>query len=1148
MEKDERARGWQRREVMGAGTALLAAQALPVRAAARETAGAGHPHAAELARLFADPPLRARPGCYWYWMGGAVTDAGITRDLEEMRKAGIGTAMLFSIGKSGEHPLVTPAADALTETWWARVAHAAREAERIGVELAFNACDGWATASGPWITPELSMQHVVWTERFVDGGAVDVTAARPEATLDYYRDIALLALPVGAGWEETSASRHATVTSNLPVSDLAKLADPANFDQVIDTDHGGWFQFAFDAPFTLRSVTVRTPHASNGYAAGVYRAANSLWVEASDDGVHFRPVGRLDYPEHGWQTDMTALTHALPPMTARMFRLVHKPEGPFGYEEERDFGQDTALRLASLTLSAMPAIQSLPVKSGEQWGRARRMRAADVPDADCIPLSAAIDCSSDMAPDGRLRRTLPAGRWRILRVGYTTTGKGNSAAGAGQGLECSRFEREAIDSQYDGWFAKVRDRLGSIGKALGTIHVDSWEAGTQNWSPRFAEEFRARRGYDLKPWLPVMAGVPMASADATERVLFDVRRTIADLVRDVFYTRFSERAKADGVRFTGEPANPTFPVDGLDYARFLDMPMGEYWYRSPRNDKPNDIKDAVSGGRIYGRSVIGAESFTEVLIDWTEQPAKWKALGDHNWCEGVNRFMLHVWAGQPWPDRAPGMTLNGIGTQMNYLQSWWKPGKSWFDYLGRSQALLQQGRAVADIAYFIGEDIPTRALLPRQLRPALPAGHAYDSINRDALLRLATVEGGWLVLPGGARYRLLVLPPADRMTPELAAKLADMAAAGLAISGPRPVASPSLAGGAQADRALDRSADALWGSGRVRDHADLAPLLREAGLVPDLVVEGADRIEWTHRQGPDWDLYFLSNQGADPVSFTAAMRVAGRAPELWDSEHATMTTPGVWREEGGVTTMPLRLDGHGSVFILFAEPSAGLPAARDVLPAASEVVLSREGRALRLSTSEPGRWTVRTDTGTRDVAVSAVRPAQPVEGPWIVRFADRLPAPRMIRLTSLSSWTEQADPAIRFYSGLATYSGVVMLPAVAADERLWLDLGRVESLATVRLNGRELGSLFKPPFLIEIGAAARPGRNLIEIDVANTWRNRLIGDDGKPESERVSFVQPMLRKGTKWLPGGPGVEPDPAGLLGPVRIITRKTVDINRKS
>jgi hypothetical protein len=1137
MKEQEPAKGWKRREVLEASALALAAGNLPLSAAAvaAPADAAEQSSVPALARVFADPPLRAKPGCYWYWMGGAVTDAGITRDLEEMQKAGIGTAMLFSIGKAGAHPQVTPPADALTDTWWARVTHAASEAERLGVELAFNACDGWATASGPWITPELSMQHVVWSDRFVDGGAeIDVTVPQPEAILGYYRDIATLALPVGKGWEETSANRHARVTSDLPVTDLARLADPANADQVIETDRGGYFQFAFDAPFTLRSVTVRTAHATSGYAPGVYRAANSLWVEASDDGVTFRPVGRLDYPEHGWQTDMTTLTHALPPTTARVFRLIHKPEGPFDYHEEADFGQDTTLKLSSLTLSSMPAVQSLPVKSGEQWGRARRTSAADVPDADCTPLSAAIDLS------GRQRWKAPRGRWRLLRIGYTTTGKGNSAAGAGQGLECSRFERAAVDAQYDGWFGKVRNRLGAVGKAIGTIHVDSWEAGTQNWSPRFAEEFRARRGYDLAPWLPVMTGVPMASADATERVLFDVRRTIADLVRDVFYATLSARTRADGVRFTGEPASPTFPVDGLDYARFLDMPMGEYWYKSPRNDKPNDIKDAVSGGRIYGRSVIGAESFTEVLIDWTEQPAKWKALGDHNWCEGINRFMLHVWAGQPWPDRGPGMTLSGIGTQMNYLQSWWKPGKGWFDYLGRSQALLQQGRPVADIAYFIGEDIPTRALLPRQLRPALPVGYAYDSINRDALLRLAKVENGWIVLPGGARYRLLVLPDTDRMTPELIAKLAEFARAGVVISGPRPKASPSMADAdTDADATVRRIATDLWGNGMIADHADLAPLFDRAKLAPDLHVEGAERIEWTHRQGAGWDLYFLSNQNDAPVRLTAHARVAGRAPEVWDSEHGCTTLLGQWSEQDGITSVPLTLDAHGSAFLLFARSAAGVRHIGAITPTTPSVSIESVGRSVRLSSSEAGRWVA----DGKAVTLADVPAPHPVQGPWLVRFADRLKAPRTIRLATLSSWTEQTDPDLRFYSGLATYSTMLTLPERGTDDTLWLDLGDVESLATVRLNGRELGKLFKPPFLIEITEAVRAGRNQLEIDVANTWRNRIIGDDGKPDDERVSFVVPMLRKDQKWLPGK-GDALDPAGLLGPVRIVTRRAVDI----
>jgi len=1130
--------GWQRREVIGAGTAAtLVGGTLPASAVlAATTAGS-----ADLAHAFAEPPLRARPGVYWYWMGGAVTDAGITRDLEEMKKAGIGTAVMFSIGKAGDHPLVTPPADALTETWWARVAHAAKEADRLGVELALNACDGWATASGPWITPELSMQHLVWTEQVVDGGAVDVQLAQPTATLDYYRDIATLALPLGPGWEETSASRRARVTSDLPVTSLAKLADPANLDQVVETERGGWFQFAFDAPFTLRSVTVRTAHATSGYSAGVYRAANSLWVQASDDGVSFRPVGRLDYPQHGWQTDMTTLTHALPPTTARVFRLVHRPEGPFAYEEERDFGQDTALKLSSLTLSAMPAVQSLPVKNGEQWGRARRLAAADLPDADCTRAATVVDVSDRLGGDGRLRWQAPRGRWRLLRLGYTTTGKGNSAAGAGQGLECSRFDAQAVNRQYDGWFGKVRDRLGTLGRAITWLHVDSWEAGTQNWSPGFADAFRQRRGYDLRRWLPVMAGVPLDSADATERVLFDVRRTIAELASEVFYGTLAERTRRDGVRFSSEPASPTFPVDGLDYAGSVDMPMGEFWVKSPRNDKPNDIKDAVSGGRIYGRQVIGAESFTQSLMDWTEQPATWKPLADHNWCEGINRFMLHVWAMQPFPDRGPGMTLNGIGSQVNYLQSWWEPGRSWFDYLGRSQALLQQGRAVADIAYFIGEDVPTRALLPRQLRPALPQGYAYDSINRDVLLRLARVENGWIVLPGGARYRLLVLPETDRMTPELAARIAELARAGAQICGPRPTASPSLAGGRAADMEVRRVAEQLWDGGRVRPHADLTPMLASLGLRPDVLID-AGGIEWTHRQGAGWDAYFLSNQRGDAVSFTASVRATGRAPELWDAERGTVTPLGQWTEAEGVTRVPLRLDRHGSAFLVFGDSAPGFGAAREIKPAGAE--LRRDGRTLRLSAAAPGSWQVRTDQGVRTAVVPAVPAPLAIPGPWLVRFAEHLATPRTVRLTSLAPWTEQADPDLRFYSGVATYSSMIEVPPLAPDLQLLLDLGRVESLATVRLNGRTVGSLFKPPFLFDVTAHVRAGRNLVEIDVANTWRNRLIGDFGKPEGERKSFVVPLLRKGQPWLPGGPGVKPDPAGLLGPVRLLTRRSIDI----
>jgi hypothetical protein len=1113
--------------------------------------------ASALGRVFADPPPSAKPGVYWYWTGGNVTREGITADLEAMHEAGIGRVMLFSIGKSGPETPVQPPADALTPYWWELVRHAAAEAGRLDIEVVMNICDGWGTAAGPWITPELSMQQLVWSDTVVEGGKrASAPLPRPEARLDYYRDVRTIAVPFPEAWAADSANRRARVSTDLPAADPQKLADPATQGASIDTDRPGYIEFSFDKPFTLRSVTVRTPPAA-GYAPGVWRAANSLTIEASDDGVTFRPAGALEYPHHGWQTDLLTLTHAVPQTTAKVFRFSYKPGGPYPYEEDFDFGQNTKLVLSSLVLSSTPQVHHLQIKTGLEWGESRRMTAKDLPDSACVQLSDIHDLTDRLRPDGTLDWTAPAGRWRVIRIGCTTTGKKNSAAGAGTGLECDRFNREAAKALFDGWFGEALRRVGPelAGKVLHGVHVDSWEAAGQTWSPRFAEQFQGLRGYDLKPWLAVMTGVPVESADHTERVLLDVRRTINDLTQTEFFGAVADLAHARGCIFTGEVPNPTFPADGLQAFSKIDFPSGEFWLNSPRNDKPTDIKDAVSGARVYGRQVVGAEAFTDNLMNWTEQPFTFKALGDHNWCQGINRFMLHVWVQQPWLDRAPGMTLNGIGTFFSRTQTWWKPGKAWFDYLRRSQALLQQGRAVSDVAYFTGEDIPARAFIPSRLSQPMPKGYAYDSVNRDALLRLARVEDGRLVLEDGSSWRVLVLPDSELMTPEIAVKLRELVAAGLTVVGPRPNRSPSLQGGAAAsDAVVRRVAGELWagpgetrfGKGRVISGRSLASVLAELGVQPDTTL--AEPLEWTHRRGEGWDLYFVSNQSKAAVHTEARFRVSGRRPQLWLSDTGEVRDLAEWREEDGATVVPLALDPAGSAFVVFAESSVGAdPIVALDGPRADSVELRSSGGRAEAWVAQPGRWSARTRSGRRvEISLRDAPPVLALDRPWSVTFADRLPAPRRLTLAKLASWSEQTDPDVRFYSGTARYETTFALPAALhrRDLRLFLDLGEVADLAEVRLNGRDLGVLWKPPFRMEVTAFVRPGENRLEIAVSNTWRNRMIGDYGKPLGERTTYVVPLLRKGKPWLPGGPGVELSPAGLIGPVRIEAKQAIAI----
>ncbi len=1099
------------------GALALSAAHLPSAQATERKSFTPSTSTAALTRVFENPPANAGPGAYWYWLGGNVTKEGITADLEAMHAAGITQPMLFSIGGVGKDSEVPQPAGALTDIWWSLVEHSVAESARLGLTLALNFCDGWATASGPWITPELSMQQLTWSALSLQGGRSFTGALPiPPAKHDYYRDIVTLAFPLAPGWEETSFTRKAAISTNLPlqIEDADRLSDPEQQAEVMDTEQAGWIQYAFDKPFTLRSVTVKTP-APYGFSPGVYRAANSLEVQASDDGETFRKIGALEYPKHGWQTDLNTLTHAVPETTARYFRLVHTSLTPGDYQEEFDFAQDARLRFFNIVLSGEPRIHHVQSKSGAQWGSSRRLNDADIPDASCVQLKDIVDLTSRVRPDGTLQWKVPRGRWRVLRIGYTTTGSHNSAAGGAQGLECDRFSPEAARLQFDRWFGQALQRIGPdlAGKVLHVLHVDSWEAGSQNWSPAFREGFRKLRGYDLLPYLALMTGVPVVSAEASERVLLDVRRTINDLTQSGFFATVARLAHEQGCIFSGEPASPTYPVDGLEHAAHLDVPMGEFWLESPRNDKPTDVKDAVSGGRIYGKKIIGAEAYTQRFMRWDEHPFSLKALGDHMFCEGINRFLLHVYAQQPFVDRArdPGMTLNGIGAFFSRTQTWWKPGKAWFDYLRRSQAILQTGVSVSDVCYFIGEDIPSRALLPRQLAVALPAGYAYDSINRDALLNLSSVQDGALVLESGVRYRVLVLPEDTMMSVELARRLSELVHAGLTMVGRPPSRSLGFADYLSADQSVREIARELWGDmdgtartertvgkGRVIWGKPLADVLQTQGVGPDVSLTDSADIEWIHRRGEGWDAYFISNQSKQPKTLAATFRVRDALPELWRPDTGKVEAPTQWQRDAGGIQVSLSLDPVGSLFVVFGRSTE--PAQRGSTPARREVEVIE------------------------------------LDDAWDVSFADR-----NAQFDRLVSWTERTEPDLRYFSGTAVYRQAFTLNAkwLGRDQDVLLDLGQVHELAEVWLNGHELGVLWKLPFTMPVTSALRRGQNTLELRVTNTWRNRLIGDDGKTGSQRHSYVVPMLRKGQPWLPSAS--EPLlPSGLLGPVRLRVSK--------
>jgi hypothetical protein len=1102
----------------------------------------------KLEELFQHPPASAKPWVFWYWMQAAISREGIAADLKAMKEAGIGGAYLMPIKDTTARisALITPVRT-LTPQWWEMVRYAMQEAKRLDLKLAMHVSDGFALAGGPWITPELSMQKIVWSSVTVNGGKqYNELLPGPQANESYYRDIAIYAYPALPGTEMDTKHIQPVITTSKN-TDAGFLVIPGS-KQSFSSNDTCWIQYAFDKPFTCRTITIHT--GGNNYQS------HRLLLQVSDDGTVFRSIGRLQPPRHGWQDTDADVTHSIAPVTAKYFRFVYNKEGSEPGSEDLDAAKwRPSFKIMGLQLSSAPSVHQYEGKNGEVWRVGKRTTVEQVADSMCVPFNRIINVTKHFGNDGRLYWDIPAGKWTILRVGHTSTGHKNETAGAGKGLECDKFNPAAIRLQFDNWFAKAFEKTDpALAKEILKIfHVDSWECGSQNWSPLFAAAFKKRRGYDPLPYLPLMTGLPVQSADFSERFLYDVRQTIIELINDTFYGTLATLAHQKGCTFTAESVAPTMTSDGMLHYSKVDVPMGEYWLNSPTHDKPNDMLDAISGAHIYGKNIVQAEAFTTVRMAWNEHPGMLKTLQDRNYALGFNRLVYHVMALNPWLDRKPGMTLDGVGLYFQRDQTWWKIGaKAWVEYAQRCQALLQVGRPVADIAVFTGEEIPRRAILPDRFVNTLPGifgkervdsekkrlanigeptrtipdgvvnsanmadpedwvdplhGYAYDSFNPDALLRLASVKNGRIVLPGGASYGLLVIPASHKLMPDgnimsyaVAKRLLQLVEQGATILIDTAYdRTPGLTSFPQSNDSLQvvmrKLLSGKVGRGRVLRGPYTESSFNSIGIDRDIEVtedkQPANDIAWTHRSAPGIDIYFISNQQDRKRAIDLSVRAHGRMAEIWNPNTGKMTEAiRSWRFVGDRTEVSCKLDKNESVFIVLKEPM----------------------------TMSPGP------------SIGGVRISSPpahLDRNWTVKFEPLYGGTgREIRFDSLQDWSKYNDSSIRYYSGTAIYTTTFNQPSLTVYATL--QLGDVANVASVKVNGIDCGAAWTYPYDFDISKAVKKGANKIEVTVANTWMNRLIGDHNLPENKRITWTTAPYRLDGKLLA--------PAGLTGPVQI------------
>ena len=1090
-----------------------------------------------LKKGFADPPDAARPRVWWHWMNGNVSREGIRLDLEWMHRTGIAGFQNFDAALAT--PQVVPKRLAyMTPEWKEAFRYAIELGDKFGMEMAIAGSPGWSESGGPWVPASHGMKKYVWSETRVAGGKpfTGKLAPPPAVTgpfqnialppgelaraIEFYADAAVVAfrLPADAAADEPAPAK---ITSSGGGLDGAMLSDGdlTTFADLPVPAAGSvaWIQFDYSSPRTIRSVTyvTRDPGELEAAMTGVTAPEKSL--EASEDGQTFRKVANLlggGAPEH---------TISFAPVRARYFRVTFtpRPRPPVpAWAQGADpaaFGVDPSKSAKSYKVAELMLHTDARVNRFEE-------KAAFVPEFDLyryatpeadrsstIEKSGVIDLTARMQPDGTLAWTPPDGEWLVLRIGYSLLGITNHpATPEATGLEVDKLDRRFVKDYFEKYLDSYRDTVGAglMGKrGLRYVINDSWEAGSQNWTDDMLAQFQALRGYDPLPWLPVLTGRIVDSAAASDRFLWDFRKSIADLIANEHYGQLEATLHERGMGHYGESHEGwrAFVADGMEVKKFNEVPMSAMWTQLPGVNKVQyganaDIRESASVAHIYGQNLVAAESMTASgAASWAWSPATLKPTADAEMLAGVNRFVIHESAHQPLIGKAPGLTLGPFGQWFNRNETWAEQARPWVDYLARSSYLLQQGRFAADVIYFYGEDSNLTAIFDSKA-PDVPSGYGFDYINADGLIHELNAANGEIVTKSGMRYKVLDLDPYSRhMSLPVLRAIHRLVQDGAVVAGPKPSDDPSQADDQSefmqlaSDLFGDGSGVHKLGKGTVYAGQSLGDALAALQVKPDFdyAKDGADSdVEFVHRKLAGGDIYFVDNRGDRAVAIEARFRVAGKQPELWHAETGTAELAS-FEIADGRTTVPLRLEPWGTVFVVFDQAAA---AASRVVPAVRETTVAT------------------------------------VSGAWKVGFEAGRGAPAFIAMDELSDWSQNADPAVKYFSGVATYTTTLeaMPDWFRKGARLSLDLGDVKNLAVVTVNGKEVGEAWHAPFRLDVTSALKPGTNQITVKVANAWVNRLIGDE-QPGAAKIAFTDVKPYQASSPLL--------PSGLLGPVAVV-----------
>ncbi len=1082
---------------------------------------------------FQTPPNSAKPRVWWHWMNGNITKDGIQKDLLWMHRAGIGGFQNFDAALATPQ-IVPKRLTYMTPDWKDAFHFTAKLADSLHLEMAIAGSPGWSESGGPWVKPEDGMKKIVWTETRVTGGSSNIKIQAPTGitgpmqnipmqpgfgeTVDasklpvFYKDVAVVAFKLPAA-DKSLSELGAVVTSSGGNFNLQQLTDgDVGTTNLLPRDSAtgfGWIQFAFPQPQTIKAITM-----VGGGNPGVFGmgadAKDSRKLEASDDGVNYKFVCVIP------PGAVLQQTIDIPVTTAKYFRVTVKnppmasnPGAAFGFGGPvKDIG---GTEIAEIVLHTADRINMFEEKDafapvGDLNGKTTT--AAN----DVIATNDIVDLTNKLSADGMLNWIPPGGsEWAIVRFGYSLMGITNHPASPeATGLEVDKLDPVAVKNYFTNYLDQYENATGGLMGKKGGLQfmvTDSWEAGAQNWTANLPAEFQKRRGYSIIPWIPVLTGHVVKSAEASEQFLFDYRKTLSDLVAEYHYDALTNILAQYGMKRYSESheSGRALIADGMEVKRKAFVPMSAMWTPSILNGGDQtgyqaDIRESASTAHIYGQNLVAAESLTAFGPGgnaWAYSPENLKPTADLELANGLNRFVIHCSVHQPTDDKIPGLGLGPFGQWFNRHETWAEEAKAWTVYLSRSSYLLQQGKFIADVVYYYGEDNNITSLFGRKL-PAIPEGYNYDFINADALINLLSVKNGMLVTPSGMSYRVLVLDSnAKEMTLPVLKKIAQLVKDGATIAGIKPLSTPSLS---DDETTFKNIVNEVWGSPntKVLSGKSLKDVLSSLNIAPDFTYtkpQSNTKLMYVHRKLSDRDIYWVNSRNDAAQDVEASFRMEGKVPEIWHAETGK-TEAASYSIANGVTKVDLHLSPNDAVFVIFKDKALK---ASVTLPATEEKTLTT------------------------------------VDGSWKVDFQKDRGAPATATFDKLVSFTENTDAGIKYFSGTATYTKTLTANAdwFKKGEQLWIDLGDVKNLAEVIVNGKSLGIVWKKPFRVDVTTALKTGENKIEIKVTNLWVNRLIGDAQPNVTNKITYTtMPFYQASSKL---------QPSGLLGPVNIISEIT-------